>query len=89
MDYVIDELRFKTKLFKRTGAVTAYDGDVVKSDTAIAEYLKLALRNAFSLLENVSGDQKDWHPGSNGQVFDLVHPSLFPLIHGVSRVVCC
>ena len=29
----------------------------------------------------------DWHPGSNEQVLDLVHPSLFPLISGVSRRV--
>jgi len=35
-------------------------------------------------LENVPEDQKDWHPGSNQQVLDLVHPSLFPLIYGRS-----
>jgi hypothetical protein len=29
----------------------------------------------------------DWHPGSNEQVLDLVHPSLFPLISGVSQHV--
>ncbi|KAL3774384.1 hypothetical protein ACHAW5_007944 [Stephanodiscus triporus] len=29
----------------------------------------------------------DWHPGSNEQVLNLVHPSLFPLISGVSRRV--
>ena len=27
-------------------------------------------------------DQKDWHPGSNKQVLDLVHPSLYPLVYG-------
>ena len=29
----------------------------------------------------------DWHPWSNGQMLDLVHPSLYPLISGVSRRV--
>lgn len=27
-------------------------------------------------------EQKDWHPGSNKQVLDLVHPSLYPLVYG-------
>jgi hypothetical protein len=29
----------------------------------------------------------DWHPGSNEQMRDLVHPSLYPLISGVSQRV--
>jgi hypothetical protein len=29
----------------------------------------------------------DWHPGSNEQMLNLVHPSLFPLISGLSRRV--
>ena len=28
----------------------------------------------------------DYHPGSNQQVVDIVHPSLYPLVVGVSRV---
>lgn len=26
--------------------------------------------------------EKNWHPGSNRQVLDLVHPSLWPVVHG-------
>jgi hypothetical protein len=41
------------------------------------------------LLESVTALEKrpfkDWHPGSNGQVLDLVHPSLYPYVYGVSR----
>jgi len=29
----------------------------------------------------------DWRYGSDGQVLDLIHPSLFPLIYGHSRVL--
>jgi hypothetical protein len=29
----------------------------------------------------VLDELKDWHPGSNGQVLDLVHPSLYPIIY--------
>ncbi|KAI0708762.1 hypothetical protein C8T65DRAFT_740144 [Cerioporus squamosus] len=38
-----------------------------------------------ALLENVPDDEKDWHPGSNNQVLDLVHPSLYCLRIGESR----
>jgi hypothetical protein len=36
-------------------------------------------------LEAELDGQKDWHPGSDGKVLDLVHPSLFPLMYGKSR----
>ena len=32
-------------------------------------------------LENVPESERDWHPGSNGQVLDLVHPSLYPIVY--------
>lgn len=31
--------------------------------------------------------QKDWHPGSGEKVLDLVHPSLFPLVYGQTRIL--
>ncbi|TFY53754.1 hypothetical protein EVJ58_g9272 [Rhodofomes roseus] len=33
-------------------------------------------------LESVPDSEKDWHPGSDGKVLDLVHPSLYPVIYG-------
>ena len=33
-------------------------------------------------LEVVPDSEKDWHPGSDGLVLDLVHPSLYPIIYG-------
>lgn len=30
---------------------------------------------------------RDWHPGSDQKVLDLVHPSLFPLVYGRSRIL--
>jgi hypothetical protein len=30
----------------------------------------------------VPESEKDWHPRSNGQVLDLVHPSLYPIVYG-------
>jgi hypothetical protein len=60
---------------------------VLKSDVAIPSDIKEALRKAVAPLENVPESQKDWHPGSNGTVLDLVHPSLFPLVYGRSRIL--
>ena len=33
-------------------------------------------------LEDVPDSEKDWHPGSDGLVLDLVHPSLYPIVYG-------
>ena len=37
---------------------------------------------AVSPLDNVPDAEKDWHPGSDNQVLDLVHPSLYPIVYG-------
>jgi hypothetical protein len=37
---------------------------------------------AVAPLENVPDSEKDWHPGSDGLVLDLVHPSLYPIVYG-------
>lgn len=86
-DWCIAELQYKANIFKKTGAVSVYRGDVVKSDSAIPSELKDELKRAVAPLENVHDRLKDWHPGSNEQVLDLVHPSLFPLVYGKSRIL--
>ncbi|KAH6909367.1 hypothetical protein BKA70DRAFT_1426494 [Coprinopsis sp. MPI-PUGE-AT-0042] len=88
-NYCIDELRHRATLFKQSanGAIVVYNGDVVKSDTAVSPETKKALQKAVEPLENVPDSQKDWHPGSDEKVLDLVHPSLFPVIFGRSKVL--
>ena len=63
------------------------DAAVIKSDIAISSELKAALRVGAALLEDIPERLRDWHPGSDGKVLDLVHPSLFPLVYGRSRVL--
>jgi hypothetical protein len=87
IDWCIAELRHKAKLFEQTGFVSVYDADIVKSDTAIPFPLKQRLQNAVKILEEIPDNLKDWHPRSDDKVLDLVHPSLFPLIYGRSRVL--
>ena len=60
---------------------------MVKSDTVISSDLKEALRAAAAPLEDVPDRFRDWHPGSDDKVLNLVHPSLFPLIYGRSRIL--
>ena len=57
---------------------------VWRSDKLISSNLKSELRSAVSPLESVPDSEKDWHPGSDGKVLDLVHPSLFPIVYGLT-----
>jgi len=85
--WCVSELRDKAKAYEQTGYVKVLDtaSACVKSDTLIDARLQEELKKAVKpLLEN---PKKDWHPQSNDQVLNLVHPSLFPLVYGRSRVL--
>tara|TARA_R100001163_G_scaffold41949_1_gene31730 strand:- start:5344 stop:6861 length:1518 start_codon:yes stop_codon:yes gene_type:complete len=43
--------------------------------------------NRLQVLSKTLAERKpvDWHPHSNNQVRNLIHPSLYPLIRGISR----
>ncbi|MFF8805500.1 DUF4246 domain-containing protein [Streptomyces omiyaensis] len=83
--YVLAELAHYAALRDgRTGVeVSAVDG-VWQSDALVDEGLRNRLREAVRVLEEVPETERDWHPGSGGQVLDLVHPSLFCLVREVS-----
>ena len=51
VDWVIAELRYKAQIFKTVGAISVYDGDVVKSDTAVRIEVKKALQAAVNDLD--------------------------------------
>ncbi|KAL8993369.1 MAG: hypothetical protein Q9169_006402 [Polycauliona sp. 2 TL-2023] len=85
-DWVIAEVRYKADIFKQYHYIEALDG-VWKSDTAISDKLRKALEQAVRPLEDVPENEKDWHPGSDGQVLDLVHPSIYPLVYGQSQIL--
>ena len=53
-----------------------------QSDDLIDNSLRDALLACVSKLEDVPDELKDWHPRANGQVLDLVHPSLYPVVYG-------
>ncbi|KAI0875172.1 hypothetical protein GGS24DRAFT_500123 [Hypoxylon argillaceum] len=88
-DNCIKELRDKAEESKTTGLTSILDAEieVVKSDSVIPDSLAEQLKTAVKPLEDVPDYKKDWHPGSERKVLDLVHPSLFPMVYGTSRVL--
>ncbi|RDA92039.1 hypothetical protein CP533_0984 [Ophiocordyceps camponoti-saundersi (nom. inval.)] len=85
----MQELRRKAALYEETGLIPVldYSACVIKSDNLMPQDLTERLKTEVGLLENVPEDLKDWHPGSEGKVLDLVHPSLWPLLYGRSRIM--
>ncbi|KAF7543063.1 hypothetical protein G7046_g10066 [Stylonectria norvegica] len=88
-DVCIDELREKARLYEKTDLIPVLDYSTcaIKSDRLIPADLKDALKAAVVPLEDVPASHKDWHPGSDGKVLDLVHPSLWPLLYGRSHIL--
>ncbi|KAF2106544.1 hypothetical protein BDV96DRAFT_507694 [Lophiotrema nucula] len=88
-DCCIDELRSKAKYYENSDIIPTLDAcaSVAKSDRLIPSDLQEALRNAFDTLKTHQSSAPDWHPNTNEQVQDLVHPSMYPLVYGRSRVL--
>lgn len=88
--YLIDEIQYMAKRRSaRNGieratvdGVWMFDAYVAIDPHTIRSFSKAALR-----LEAVCASKgKDWQPGTNCKVNNLVHPSLYPLVAGLSRV---
>lgn len=73
-------------MLDKISCVESFDG-IFKSNTTVSTDLRAALINAAAPLENVPAQAKDWHPGSGEQVLDLIHPSMYPLVYGQSKIL--
>ena len=87
VDYTIAEVQYKTNLYRKTAMISVFDSGVVKNDIAVSETLRGQLITAAASLEDVRDLHQDWHPGSDGKVLNLVHPSMYPLVYGRSRIL--
>lgn len=87
LDYVFRELEWYEKLQNEYGFAIELDDRIVSSATAVSETIRQTLIKQSTELLDSFGADIDYHPGSNKQVIDLVHPSLFPLIYGRTKVV--
>lgn len=84
----IQELRCKARYFEETAIIPTLDAcaSVAKSDSIVSKDLHDGLKDAFDRLKREQSAEPDWHPRSGEMVQDLVHPSMYPLVYGRSRV---
>jgi hypothetical protein len=86
IDYVLAELEYYDSIRDQSMEMSTVDG-VWQSDELIPHHLKQSLISSVEVLENVPKNVKDWHPGTNKQILDLVHPSLFCFVHQTTRIL--
>ncbi|XP_037043325.1 uncharacterized protein LOC119079487 [Bradysia coprophila] len=84
-EYVLAELGHYLSIRDGSIEVAAVDG-TWQSDALIDDALRNEFMGRVSILENIPDSKKDWCPGSNNQVLDLINPSLFCFVAGRSRV---
>ncbi|KAJ2161259.1 hypothetical protein GGF46_001601 [Coemansia sp. RSA 552] len=88
IDYVFDELAFYADLHQPgSGIMLSAVEQVWQSDSLIDADLAEKLKQYAAILEDVPEKDRDYHPNTNKQVLNLVHPSLFPLIYKKSRLL--
>ncbi|KAI1826451.1 hypothetical protein F4861DRAFT_83373 [Xylaria intraflava] len=87
-DYCIQELQCKARYFAATGIVPTLDATatIAKSDVSIQPALVETLRKAFDTLKKDQAGSPDWHPGTDDKVLNLVHPSMYPLVYGTTKL---
>ncbi|KAG5747133.1 hypothetical protein H9Q70_010189 [Fusarium xylarioides] len=88
-DAYIEEMKLKASIYQQANLLPVYDytAAIVKSDHLIPDDLWQALKHGVKVLEDVPAAVKDWHPGSDRKVLNLVHPSMYPLVYGRSRIL--
>ncbi|KAH6581674.1 hypothetical protein BASA60_002261, partial [Batrachochytrium salamandrivorans] len=55
-------------------------------DHGVPESVYKSLIHGVAILEDVPDYKKDWHPGTDNMVLDLIHPSLFCLVYGLTCI---
>lgn len=86
VDFVLKELLWYEKLAdNKAGFQCGCNDAIVFSDTAIDPAVKEKFVKHAKALEELF-ETPDYHPGSNNQVVDLLHPSLFPLQYGTTPI---
>ncbi|KAF7361403.1 hypothetical protein MSAN_01173400 [Mycena sanguinolenta] len=82
IDYVLAELdSFAFVADNERGIERACFNAIWYSDRLISSDVLERLETAVKTLEDIPEEKKDWHPGTNKQVLDLVHPSLYCVVY--------
>ncbi|KAB5545812.1 hypothetical protein GE09DRAFT_220286 [Coniochaeta sp. 2T2.1] len=86
-DWVLEELRDKATEFATSGKVLALDSHARLAKSTPGANVRAELIANVAPLLSLPEEKRDWHPGSGNQVLNLVHPSLYPLVYGRTRVL--
>ncbi|CAF3733380.1 unnamed protein product [Rotaria sp. Silwood1] len=86
INYVLDELQYYDSIRDDSMEMSAVDG-VWQSDQLIPRDLKESFIKCVKKLEDIPESEFDWHPGTNKQILDLVHPSLFCFVNRISTII--
>ncbi|KAH6560017.1 hypothetical protein BASA62_000292 [Batrachochytrium salamandrivorans] len=92
IDLAFDQLRsFCQHYIHKTshGSAIISPGAVERTfvmDHGVPAYVYKSLIHGVAILEDVPDYKKDWHPGTDSMVLDLVHPSLFCLVYGLTCI---
>lgn len=87
VDFVLEELAWYEKVANNTsGFQCGCHDSIVFSDTSVESKLRDQFVKLAEQLEELFDGKFDYHPGSNEQVVDLVHPSLWPLQYGITPI---
>lgn len=81
--YVMDELHYLATLSESLIRISPVD-NVYEADDLINSKLRGRLLNCIQELEEQT--PKDWHPDSGSKILDLVHPSLYCFVNGVTPI---
>ena len=86
-EFCLRELRWRAERWGSGPSRPAAVEGVFAADGLLSAAQLSLLKTAVTRLEAIQGDAIDWHPGSDKQVRDLVHPSLFCYRRGISPEV--
>ncbi|CRL02270.1 CLUMA_CG015460, isoform A [Clunio marinus] len=87
IDYVLEEVKYYATL--KDGSIEpgpvdgSWQADNLVDETLSREFKKLVSKT----LENIPEEEIDYHPGSDQQVIDLVHPSLYCYVEDMSILI--
>ncbi|PRP74855.1 hypothetical protein PROFUN_09555 [Planoprotostelium fungivorum] len=96
----VNDASIEAKWLEEASRRMRKEAEVWECDQLIDEVMKQKLLEGAKELEDVPGtktyvavtemhteEEQDWHPGSDHQVLDLVHPSLYCCVYGVTKEV--
>ncbi|KAJ7747678.1 hypothetical protein DFH07DRAFT_869429 [Mycena maculata] len=83
VEYILAELDGQAKIADKERGIERGCFDAIwYSDRLISNDVLARLKSTVRALEDVPETEEDWHPGSDNQVLDLVHPSLYCIVYG-------